>query len=67
MCRVSFSLIEIVHARPAKALVAEDEAARLDDVHRNAKAGAQPDQAGGVLGDVGLVKRKPHSRSLDMK
>ena len=52
--------LQIIHPRAPKALLREQEPTRLDDVHRHAQAGAKPDQAGGVLGDIGLVKGEAH-------
>ena len=52
--------LQIVHAGAAKFLVAEQEAAGLDDVHTDAQTGAQPDQGTGVLGDIGLVEGEAH-------
>jgi len=58
-------MVDVVHARATDAAVVEDEAARLDDVHRYAERGGEPHHRAGVLGNVGFEEDEAHDRSLD--
>jgi hypothetical protein len=51
---------EIVHAGALELWVAEEKAARLDDIDRNAETSAEPQQGPGILRDIGFVERKTH-------
>ena len=56
-------LVEIVHAGAAEGAVGDREAGRLDDMGRDAEAGAEPQNRAGILRDVGLVKGEVHGAS----
>src|SRR5437868_63436 len=51
-----FGLVEIVEGAALEGLRREGEARRMDDVDRNAEAGAEPEQGAGVLRDVRLIE-----------
>jgi hypothetical protein len=53
-------LVEVVHSGPPKDPVGGGEAGRLDDVGGNVKAGAEPQNRSGILGDIRLEKRDLH-------
>jgi len=55
-----FGALDIVQAGTAKTGLAEQEAARLDDVDGHAQARTQADDCRRVLRDIGLKKGKPH-------
>ena len=51
-------VLEVVEGSALHGFGAEGEAGRVDDVHPDAEAGAEPQNLAGVLGDVGLVEGK---------
>ena len=51
-------MLGIVERAAADGAQREGKAGRMDDVHRDAEAGAQPQHGAGVLGDIGLVEGK---------
>ena len=53
-------MLEIVHAGTAKRPVGNRKPRRLDDMGLDAKAGAEPENGAGILGNVGLIERDPH-------
>src|SRR5262245_34791537 len=48
-------LVEVVHAGPTEGAIGHREAGRLDDMHLNAEAGAEPENRPGILRDVRYV------------
>lgn len=52
--------VVIIHAGAAHALIVKRIAARLDNMQRRVHAGGEPDQAAGVLRDVGLEEGEVH-------
>jgi hypothetical protein len=53
-------LVEIIHAGPAEMPVGDWKTGGFDDMGRDLKARAKPEDGPGVLGDVGLEKRNLH-------
>lgn len=53
---------QVIHARAPHPLVGPHEAAGLDHIDLNPKAGGEPEDGSGVLGNVGLVQNEAHSR-----
>ena len=51
---------QVVHPGPPHLGLSEDEATGFDDVDRHAHAGAHPEQAPGILGDIRLEKGEAH-------
>lgn len=51
---------DIVHPSTPQGFIIKREATGLYDVERHAEAGAQPDQAPRILGDVRLIKSEAH-------
>jgi ubiquinol-cytochrome c reductase iron-sulfur subunit len=54
----------IVHGRPAERLVGQGEAAGLNNVNRNVKAGGETQCRPQILRNVGLIESKAHSRGF---
>ena len=54
-------LIEVIHARPAEMAIGDRKPGRLDDMRLHIEAGTQAENRPGVLRNVGLKKRNPHS------
>jgi hypothetical protein len=57
-------VVEIIHAGAAEGAVAGGKTRGLDDVRLDAEAGGEPQNRSGVLGDIGLIKRKAHGAEI---
>ena len=53
-------LIEVVHTGAAEGPIRYRKTGRLDDVRRDAEAGAEPQNRSGILRDIGLVEGELH-------
>lgn len=58
-----FDAFEIIHARAPERGARKREAGGMDDMHRDAQAGAQAQQGPRVEGDIGLIKGKRKRQS----
>ena len=55
-------VIEIIQSRTAQGLVSHVETRWADDIDRHTQTRGKAQDRAGVLGDVGLIQRKSHTR-----